>query len=51
MRAEGGDARVLIVEDEEQVRVLGSAFLQKPYTVEQLQHALAVYFGIMPRAS
>jgi DNA-binding NtrC family response regulator len=26
--------------------VEGSALLEKPYTVEQLQHALSVYFGI-----
>ncbi len=86
-------ARALIVEDEEQVRVLaesylreqghhtlsaarrqrpdlkvlyttgqgvtdgmkammveGSAILEKSYTVEQLQHALGVHFGIMPNS-
>jgi DNA-binding NtrC family response regulator len=30
--------------------VEGAALLEKPYTVEQLQHALGVYFGIMPKA-
>jgi DNA-binding NtrC family response regulator len=29
--------------------VEGAALLEKPYTVEQLQHALGVYFGIMPK--
>jgi CheY-like chemotaxis protein len=29
--------------------VEGGALLEKPYTVEQLQHALGVYFGIMPK--
>jgi CheY-like chemotaxis protein len=29
--------------------VQGSALLEKPYTVEELQHALTVHFGIGPR--
>jgi DNA-binding NtrC family response regulator len=29
--------------------VEGGALLEKPYTVEQLHHALGVYFGIMPK--
>jgi DNA-binding NtrC family response regulator len=31
--------------------VEGSAFLQKPYTVDQLQASLSVYFGIKPQLS
>jgi DNA-binding response OmpR family regulator len=31
--------------------VEGSALLEKPYTVEQLQHALTVHFGIGPSAT
>jgi len=30
--------------------VEGSAMLQKPYTVEQLQHSLSIYFRIGPKA-
>ena len=30
--------------------VEGSAMLQKPYTVEQLQHSLTIYFRIGPKA-
>ena len=29
----------------------GAAILEKPYTVEQLQHTLAVHFGIKPNST
>jgi DNA-binding response OmpR family regulator len=49
-------ATVLLVEDDDQVRVLAEsyleeqAFLPKPYTVEQLLATLSVHFRISPQA-